>query len=174
MSRTINMGIIGVGWIGGLRARTCATHPLVESLHLCEVDRDRLQQMAKETGARSATTDYRELLSRPDIDAIIVTTTPEQTHYPFARDCLLARKHVLLEKPMGLELKEADELMALARAASLKLTIGYTQRFNPKFAYVKQCLADGTLGRPVTALVSRICPARSATRSEAGSICRRQ
>jgi len=155
VSRTINMGIIGVGWIGGLRARTCATLPLVESLHLCEVDRDRLQQMAKETGARSATTDYRELLSRPDIDAIIVTTTPEQTHYPFARDCLLARKHVLLEKPMGLELKEADELMALARAASLKLTIGYTQRFNPKFAYVKQCLADGTLGRPVTALVSR-------------------
>ena len=100
MSRTINMGIIGVGWIGGLRARTCATHPLVKSLHLCEVDRDRLQQMAKETGASSATTDYRELLSRPDIDAIIVTTTPEQTHYPFARDCLLARKHVLLEKPM--------------------------------------------------------------------------
>jgi len=154
-SRKINMGIIGVGWIGGLRARTCASHPLVESLHLCEIDRERLQQMAKETGARSATTDYRELLSRPDIDAIIVTTTPEPTHYPVARDCLLARKHVLLEKPMGLELKEADELMTLARAANLKLTIGYTQRFNPKFAYVKKCLADGTLGRPVTALVSR-------------------
>src|SRR5437870_13255364 len=145
-SRTINMGIIGVGWIGGLRARTCAGHPLVESLHLCEVDRERLQQMAKETGAHSATTDYRELLSRPDIDAIIVTTTPEQTHYPFARDCLLARKHVLLEKPMGPELKEADELMALARAAELKLTIGYTQRFNPKFAYVKQWAPSGRAG----------------------------
>jgi predicted dehydrogenase len=59
MKRTISMGIIGVGWIGGLRARTCATRPLVESLHLCEIDRERLQQMAKETGARSATTDYR-------------------------------------------------------------------------------------------------------------------
>jgi scyllo-inositol 2-dehydrogenase (NAD+) len=45
--------------------------------------------------------------------------------------------------------------MALAREADVKLTIGYTQRFNPKYAYVKQCLADGTLGRPVTALVSR-------------------
>jgi predicted dehydrogenase len=155
VSRAISMGIIGVGWIGGLRARTCASHPLVESLHLCEIDPDRLRQMAKETGARTATTDYHELLSRPDIDAIIVTTTPEPTHCPVARDCLLARKHVLLEKPMGLELKEADELMALARAANLKLTIGYTQRFNPKFAYVKQCLTDGTLGRPVTALVSR-------------------
>jgi len=155
MTRAISMGIIGAGWIGGLRARTCAHHPLVGSLHLCDIDKDRLQQVARETRARSATTDYHELLNRQDIDAVIVTTTPEPTHYPVARDCLLARKHVLLEKPMGLELKEADELMALARAARLTLTIGYTQRFNPKFAYVKQCLADGTLGRPVTALVSR-------------------
>jgi len=56
---------------------------------------------------------------------------------------------------MGLALKEADEMIALATKESLKFTIGYTQRFNPKYAYVKQCLVDGTLGRPVTALVSR-------------------
>ncbi len=152
---TINVGIIGTGWIGEIRAKVCAAHPLVESLHLAEIDEARLHRVAKETRARTATTDYRELLARPDIDAIIVSTTPETTHYPFARDCLLARKHTFLEKPMGLELKEADELMTLARAARLKLTIGYTQRFNPKYAYVKQCLTDGTLGRPVTALVSR-------------------
>ncbi|PYO54408.1 MAG: hypothetical protein DMD83_22315, partial [Candidatus Rokuibacteriota bacterium] len=155
VSRKINVGIIGTGWIGEIRARTCAAHPLVESLHLAEIDEARLARVAKETRARSATADYRELLQRKEIDAIIVSTTPETTHYPFTRDCLLARKHTFLEKPMGLELKEADELMALAREAHLKLTIGYTQRFNPKYAYVKQCLEDGTLGRPVTALVSR-------------------
>src|SRR5439155_1657724 len=69
--------------------------------------------------------------------------------------CLMARKHVLLEKPIGLELKHADELMQLARAHRLKLTIGNTQRFNPRYAYVKQCVVDGTIGQPVTALVSR-------------------
>ena len=155
MNRKINIGVIGVGWIGEIRAKTCANHPLVESLHLAEIDKPRLERVAKETGARTATTDYRELLNRPEIDAIIVSSTPEQTHYPFTRDCLLARKHTFLEKPMGLELKEADELMTLAKASHLKLTIGYTQRFNPKYAYVKKCLLDGTLGRPVTALVSR-------------------
>ena len=155
MSRKIGVGIIGTGWIGEIRAKTCATHPLVASLHLAEIDPARLERVAKETGARTRTTDYRELLARPEIDAIIVSTTPEQTHYPLTRDCLLAKKHTFLEKPMGLELKQADELMRLARASNLKLTIGYTQRFNPKYAYVKQCLADGTLGRPVTALVSR-------------------
>lgn len=153
--KRINVGIIGTGWIGEIRARVCAEHPLVDELHLAEVDEARLARVAKETAARTATTDYRELLRRGDVDAVIVSTTPETTHYPFARDCLLARKHTFLEKPMGLELKEADELMELAREAGLKLTIGYTQRFNPKYAYVKQCLEDGTLGRPVTAMVSR-------------------
>ena len=153
--RRIHIGVIGTGWIGEIRAKTCAAHPLVESLHLAEIDEARLARVAKETGARTATTDYRELLRRPEIDAVIVATTPETTHYPFTRDCLMARKHTFLEKPMGLELKEADELMTLARASNLKLTIGYTQRFNPKYAYVKKCLVDGTLGRPVTALVSR-------------------
>jgi predicted dehydrogenase len=153
--KRIQMGIIGTGWIGEIRARTCARHPLVEAVHLAEIDAAKLKRVAGETGARSATTDYRELLKREEIDAIIVSTTPETTHYPFTRDCLLARKHTFLEKPMGLALKDADELMALAREANLKLTIGYTQRFNPKYAYVKKCLEDGTLGRPVTALVSR-------------------
>ncbi len=155
MTRPISIGIIGVGWIGEIRARVCAANPLVESVHLCEIDKARLDRVAKDIGARTATTDYRDLLRQPEIDAIIVSTTPETTHYPFTRDCLLARKHTFLEKPMGLELKEADELMRLAREAHLKLTIGYTQRFNPKYAYVKQCVQDGTIGRPVTALVSR-------------------
>jgi predicted dehydrogenase len=153
--RRINVGVIGTGWIGEIRAKVCAEHPLVESLHLAEIDPARLERVAKATGARSATTDYRELLARPEIDAVFVSTTPETTHYPITRDCFLSRKHTFLEKPMGLELKEADELMALAREGGFAFTVGYTQRFNPKYAYVKQCLTDGTLGRPVTALVSR-------------------
>ena len=52
-------------------------------------------------------------------------------------------------------LGEADELVALAKDRNLKFTIGYSQRFNPKYAYVKKCFEDGTLGEPVTALVSR-------------------
>jgi len=155
VSRKINVGIIGTGWIGEIRAKVCADHPLVESLHVAEIDPAKLHRVAEETRAKTATTDYRELLRRTEIDAFFVSTTPETTHYPITKDCLLARKHTLLEKPMGLALKEADEMTALAKKAGLKFTIGYTQRFNPKYAYVKQCLVNGTLGRPVTALVSR-------------------
>src|SRR5204862_5499046 len=72
-----------------------------------------------------------------------------------ARDFLRAGKHVFLEKPIALELEEADELISIVRAGELKFTIGYSQRFNPKYAYVKKCISDGTIGKPVSALVSR-------------------
>ena len=153
--RQIGVGIIGPGWCGGIRAEACAGHPLVKSLHLAEIRPERLREVARNTRAKTATADYRELLRNEEIDAIIVSATPESTHYPMARDALLAGKHVFLEKPIALELAEADELIALARRAGLKFTIGYSQRFNPKYAYVKQCVADGTIGRPVSALVSR-------------------
>ena len=111
--------------------------------------------MAKATGARTAVTDYRELLDVADIEAVYISATPETTHFPMARECLAAGKHVFLEKPIALALGEADELIGLARQSDLKFTIGYSQRFNPKFAYVKKSIRDGTIGRPVSALVSR-------------------
>ena len=153
--KQIGVGIIGTGWCGGIRAETCAAHPLVESLHIAEIRPERLAEVAAKTGARTATADYRELLGLDEIDAVYISATPETTHYPIARDCLAAGKHVFLEKPIALELSEADELIALARQRGLKFTIGYSQRFNPKFAYVRKALRDGTIGRPVSALVSR-------------------
>jgi len=153
--KQINVGIIGTGWCGGIRAETCAANPLVSNLHLAEVKPERLAEVAKATGAKTATQDYRKLLEIGEIDAIMISATPETTHYPMARDSLLAGKHVFLEKPIAIELHEADELIALARKNQLKFTIGYSQRFNPKFVYVKKCVTDGTLGQPVTALVSR-------------------
>jgi len=86
---------------------------------------------------------------------VYISTTPESNHYPIARECLRADKHVLLEKPIAIELFEADELIEIAKRANLKFTIGYSQRFNPKLAYAKKKITDGTLGKPVSVMVSR-------------------
>ena len=153
--KSINVGIIGTGWCGGIRAETCATSPYVRELHLAEIKEPRLAEVAGKTRAITATVDYQTLLKNPAIDAIIISATPETTHYPMARESFLAGKHVFLEKPIALELSQADELIALARARNLLFTIGYSQRFNPKFAYVKRSIDDGTIGQPISALVSR-------------------
>jgi predicted dehydrogenase len=153
--KQIEVGIIGTGWCGGIRAEACAKHPGVAALHLAEIRPERLGEVAKSTGAKSATTDYKALLRNDAIEAVFISATPEHLHYPMARESLLAGKHVFLEKPIALEFQEADELVELARERKLKFTIGYSQRFNPKYAYVKKSIADGTLGKPVSALVSR-------------------
>jgi scyllo-inositol 2-dehydrogenase (NAD+) len=148
------VAVVGTGWIGGIRASACAAHALVGKLYLADIDERAATVAAEATSAASWTSDYRELLDS-DADAVIVSSAPETTHYPIARDFIRAGKHVLLEKPMGLTLDQADDLIVEARRSGLKFTIGYTQRFNPRFAYVKQCVDGGLVGKPVTALVSR-------------------
>ena len=153
--RKINVAVIGTGWCGGIRAVASSTSPWVNELHIAEIREERLKEVAAATRPVTATTDYRTLLKDASIDAVMISTTPEPTHYPIAKESLLAGKHVFLEKPIALELSEADDLIALARQKNLLFTIGYSQRFNPKFAYVKRTLEDGTIGQPVSALVSR-------------------
>ncbi|MDH3418322.1 MAG: Gfo/Idh/MocA family oxidoreductase [Gammaproteobacteria bacterium] len=153
--KQINIGLIGTGWCGGIRANTCAGSALVNELHLAEINEERLAEVSDETNPTSTTTDYREVIARDNIDAIIISATPETTHYPMAKEALQAGKHVFLEKPLALTLDEADELVEIATKNELKFAIGYSQRFNPKFAYAKKSLLEKTIGDPVCALVSR-------------------
>src|SRR6267143_5692498 len=151
----VNVAVIGTGWCGGIRAVASAASPWVNDLHIAEINQDRLREVASLTKPVTATTDYRQLLEIDSIHAVMICTTPEPTHFPIAKESMIAGKHVLLEKPIALDLSEADELIALSKERNLAFTIGYSQRFIPKFAYVKRSIEDGTIGEPVTALVSR-------------------
>ena len=153
--KPIEVAVIGTGWCGGIRAETLAAHPLVSGLHISEVRPERLSELKNSLKPKSATADYRDLLSIKEITAVYISATPETTHYPMARDALAAGKNVFLEKPIAIELGQADELIKLSKDRKLKFTIGYSQRFNPKYAYVRKCIRDGSIGRPVSALVSR-------------------
>jgi len=152
--KSVGVAVIGTGWCGGIRAEALASHALVRGLHLAETRAERLEELANRLKPKSAVADYRQLLGK-DIEAVYISATPESTHYPIAKDCLNAGKHVFLEKPIAMTLGEADELIALAKSRGVKFTIGYSQRFNAKYAYVRKCIRDGSIGKPVSALVSR-------------------
>lgn len=153
--KQVEVAVIGCGWCGGIRAETLAKSALVDKLHVCEIRPDRLAEIRALTGAATATEDYRDIVANSDISVVYICTTPEGTHYPLAKDCLKAGKHVLLEKPVALELWEADDLIATARDKGVKFTIGYSQRFNPKIAYARKAIAEGRLGKVVNVMVSR-------------------
>jgi predicted dehydrogenase len=153
--KTVEAACIGVGWIGGLRAETLSRTALVDKLHLCDIKPDRLAEIKELYRPATATLDYKDIINNPNISVVYISTTPEANHYPIARDCLKGGKHVMLEKPIALELWEADELIHLSKQNNLKFTIGYSQRFNTKIAYAKKKIVDGTLGNVVSVLVSR-------------------
>ena len=153
--KRVEAAVIGVGWVGGTRAETLSRTALVDKLHLCEIRPDRLAEVKALYKPATATLDYNDIIKNPNISVVYISTTPETNHYPICRDCLKSGKNVMLEKPIALELWEADELIQLAKRNSLKFTIGYSQRFNPKIAYAKKKITDGTLGNVVSVLVSR-------------------
>ncbi|WP_214103578.1 Gfo/Idh/MocA family protein [Acrocarpospora catenulata] len=151
----MNVGIIGTGWCGGIRAVGAARSALVSELHLCDIDQDRLREVAELTDPTSITTDWTEIVANDRVSAVMISSTPETLHHPMAKAALEAGKHVLLEKPMALTLDEADELVNLAEDGGLKFTIGYSQRFNAKQAMIKRAIDDGTLGTVTSVLISR-------------------
>src|SRR5262247_4573611 len=153
--RQVEAAVIGTGWCGGIRAETLSRSALVDKLHICEIRPDRLAEVKALTKPATATLDYQDIVRNEKISVVYISTTPESNHYPIARDCLRAGKNVMLEKPIALELWEADELIMLAKRNNLKFTIGYSQRFNQKIAYAKKKIVDGTLGKVVSVLVSR-------------------
>lgn len=153
--KQVDVAVIGTGWCGGIRAESLAKSALVDRLHICEIRPDRLSEIKALTNPATATLDHQDIIDNPDIAVVYISTTPEGTHYPIARACLNAGKHVLLEKPIALELWEADELIGIAKEKGLKFTIGYSQRFNPKIAYAKKSIGEGKLGKVVNVLVSR-------------------
>ncbi len=153
--KQINVGVIGTGWTGGIRANACARSPLIDELHIAEINPERLAEVKDETNPVFSTTDWEVLLKKDELDTIIISATPESTHYPMIKAALEAGKHVFVEKPVSTTIAEADEVIALAEAKNLKFTVGYSQRFEPKHAYINKALKEGLVGDPVTCLVSR-------------------
>jgi myo-inositol 2-dehydrogenase/D-chiro-inositol 1-dehydrogenase len=88
-----------------------------------------------------------ELLARPDVEAVIISS-PNYTHYPFAKQALLAGKHTLLEKPMAFNTGECDDLIATAEKSGKVLWVGHEFRQFAVWREVKRLLATGAIGTP--------------------------
>jgi predicted dehydrogenase len=91
---------------------------------------------------------YEELLADPDIQLVIVNT-PDVTHYEFARLSLLAGKHTIVEKPLVFDLKEGEDLIALAKEKGLMLAVYQNRRWDGDFLTVQKVFQSGVLGRVV-------------------------
>ncbi len=153
--KRLNVGLVGTGWVGGIRANACAGTALVDEIHVAEINPKRREEIVRETNAVSSTDDWRTLLANPTIDVMIISMTPETQRFPIVMAALEAGKHVFVEKPLAPSIEDAERALKLARDRDLKVTIGYSRRFDPRYAYINKALKGGLIGEPVTCLVSR-------------------
>ena len=142
----INVGVVGFGLAG--RVFHAPFIRLVEGLRLAAIvrrSREPDPRYPDVTFVRSV----EELLAMRDIQLVVVAT-PNDTHVPIARECLLAGRDVVVDKPLAPTLADAEQLAALARTRGRLLTVFQNRRWDGDFKTVQGTLAEGSLGRIVT------------------------
>ena len=114
---------------------------------ICDPNEQLLEQRQQEWGPLTATTDYQSVANNPDVDAVIIAT-PNFTHKPIALACIEGGKHVMCEKPLGLNFAEAAEMYRAAVEKNVRHMTAFTYRFAPSMRYVKHLVESGSLGDP--------------------------
>ncbi len=106
----------------------------------------RAKEYASKWGLKKYYTDYGRMLEDPEIDAVIIST-PHFLHYKMTIEAIKMNKHVLVDKPMAINLKEADEMIAEAERKGVKLGVNLQSRFDPVYRKIKEAVDDGRFGR---------------------------
>jgi predicted dehydrogenase len=144
----IGIAVVGAGRIGTLRARLAAKHPAVRFLAISDHDPARARALAAEAGADVHSGSNDEVISHPQVTAVIVST-PEQQHTQPILKALELGKPVLVEKPIGFSLREADKILDTLRATKGELRVGYSRRYKECFLRAKEQMLRGRLGKVV-------------------------
>ncbi len=126
----IKIAVIGVGHLGSIHAKIYKEIPNCFLTAVCDNNPKQLEEVSRTLNVPGYT-DYRELFGK--VDAVSVAT-PTKLHFSIAADCLKHNIHALVEKPFTPTLKEADQLIQIARKNKLILQVGHIERFNSAFA----------------------------------------
>ena len=150
MDKKIGVGVIGLGMGANMLAINQDPESSMQVRALCDSDTARLQRLAQEHSIPFTTTDYRELVARPDVDVVGIYS-PDHLHLEHIQGAIAFGKHVICTKPMVVSLQEARRVVRLVRTTGLKFLVGHTSRFTPRFMAAKKLYDDGDLGRPLFA-----------------------
>ena len=144
-ARPTGVAIVGCGYWGRNYVRIFGELPDATPVVLCDQNPDRLEEMAKRYPGVTLTMHLDEALAMPEVEAVVIATAAD-THYEVAGACLVAGKHILVEKPLTTILSDADELVVLADQAERILLVGHTFLYNPGVRVLKDYITRAELG----------------------------
>src|SRR5213083_2209612 len=149
----IGLAIVGAGRVGLFRGEVAARHPMVDFIGVADLKQDRLKMVGDKTKADFVTTDFRELLVRPEVTAAIISTD-EHLHVEPILAAVDRKLSLLIEKPLATELSDSQRVLKTITASGVDAVVGYTQRFRRRWLVAKEKVRTGQLG-DVTLVTSR-------------------
>lgn len=167
--KEIGLAIIGCGTIGRIRAEMARAYPGVGWIGLCDLKTDIGQRLSDDIQADFFTTDYRELLNRPEVTATIVATD-ENFHYDPTLLAIEQGHDLFIEKPLATDARQSAELFEKIKTNDIDAVIGYTNRFRRRFLAIKERLITGQIGDVHTvvtrAFMNRMVPIATVQRTQ--------
>lgn len=141
----LNFGVIGYGYWGPNLVRNLFEVPETQVVAVSDMREDRLSLVTSRYPSVAVTTDFRQLLNNPKIDAIAIAT-PVSTHYDLALQALQSGKHVMVEKPMTSTSEQAIHLIEEAARRNLTLMVDHTFVYTSAVRKIKDIVTSGKLG----------------------------
>jgi len=162
----LRIAIIGCGKIADSHAAQIRRIPECELVGVCDSEELMARQFAERFSVPLAFSDVEEMIktARPQVVHI---TTPPQSHYSLARECLMAGLHIYVEKPFTLNTAQADALIRLACERNLKLTVGHDDQFSHAARRLRMLVRHGYLGGDAVHMESVYCYELSDTYAKA-------
>ena len=152
--KKLGVAVIGTGFWGRNHARVFKELEETELLAVCDINAERAKNVAKQFGVK-AYTSMGKMLKRKDVEAVSNCVWSLNLAKETLK-ALKAGKHVLVEKPMATNVKQAEKLLETAKEEKLHLTVGFLMRFIPGIQHMKNAIEDKTIGNLVCATAKRV------------------
>jgi len=144
-SNIIRIGVVGYGYWGPNIVRNLCSLDKVKLVSVCDLNEQSLERVKESYPSVDVTTDYNEIVSAADIDAVAVIT-PVSTHFELAQKALQNGKHVFVEKPFTSTVSQAEQLIELADRKGLKIMVDHTFLFTGAVRKIKELVKNDVLG----------------------------
>lgn len=141
----IIVGVISCSIMAQRHMKAVMDNKNAELRWICDIDEELLKETAENLGIERYTTNYKQILEDPEVDAVIIVT-PDQTHKQIVLDAAAAGKHILCEKPLALTIADCREMVEASEKSDVKMMVGQICRYTPGFRLAKELIDRGEIG----------------------------
>lgn len=153
MSKKVSLGLIGGGYWGKNLIKDFNSLGVLHTI--CDINKNALLKYNEKYPNVKTTTKWDDVLNDTNINAVCISL-PAEMHYSFAKKSLLADKDVYVEKPITLDIKEAEELIQLAREKNKILMVGHLLHYHPAIIKIKEMINAGKIGKVKNIVANRL------------------